>query len=181
MHRDGRFVAVDVYPKLSEPGGWDGPRAQDWRALGRVVDQVRVMTYNFSGAWSGPGPLSPPAWMDAVLTFAESRIPSRKVVMGVGFYGRDWRGARTTDLVWADVAGIRSRHGPAVWRGPSSELTLRYRAGDAAHTAFFPDARAVDAKLRMMLGRHPHIRGVCCWMMGQEDPDVWMVLRRRLH
>ena len=67
LHRDDRLIAVDVYPKLKEPGGWDGPRAQDWARLGRAVDQFRVMTYNYSGSWSGPGPLSPPQWMDRVM------------------------------------------------------------------------------------------------------------------
>jgi spore germination protein len=181
LHDDGRFIAVDVYPKLREPGGWDGPRAQDWSALGEVVDQVRVMTYNYSGSWSGPGPLSPPAWMDAVLAFAESQIASRKVVMGIGFYGRDWRGSETTDLVWANVRQIRADYHPRMWRGPSVELTLDYKRDGAAHTAFFPDARAIDAKLTMMLTRHPHIRGVYCWMLGQEDPAAWKVLRKRLH
>src|SRR5690606_28392196 len=108
LHRDGRLIAVDVYPKVSEPGGWDGPRAQDWARLGRAVDQFRVMTYNYSGSWSGPGPLAPPDWMDRVLRFAESRVPADRVVMGIGFYGREWHADGTTaDLVWADVRAIR--------------------------------------------------------------------------
>ena len=181
LHKDGRLIAVDVYPKTREPGGWDGPRAQDWRRLGRAVDQFRVMTYNFSGSWSGPGPLSPPAWMDRVLDFAETQVKPRKIVMGVGFYGRDWRGAQTTDLVWADVERIRSADKPRAARGPSAELMLSYSRDGARHTAFFPDAKAIDAKLLMLLEQHPHIRGVYCWIMGQEDPAAWKVLRKRLH
>jgi len=181
LHRDGRLIAVDVYPKTREPGGWDGPRAQDWRRLGRAVDQFRVMTYNYSGSWSGPGPLSPPEWMDRVLDFAETQVKPRKIVMGVGFYGRDWRGAQTTDLVWADVGRIRSADKPRASRGPSAELMLSYSRDGARHTAFFPDAKAIDAKLLMLLEQHPHIRGVYCWIMGQEDPAAWKVLRKRLH
>ena len=180
LHRDGRLIAVDVYPKTSEPGGWAGPRAQDWQRLGRAVDQFRIMTYNYSGSWSGPGPLSPPAWMDKVLDFAETQVKSRKIVMGIGFYGRDWRGAQTTDLTWADVQRIRAADKPRATRGPSAELTLFYSRDGAAHTAFFPDAKAIDAKLLMMLTQHPHIRGVYCWIMGQEDPAAWKVLRKRL-
>ncbi|MCX6363122.1 MAG: glycosyl hydrolase family 18 protein [Actinobacteria bacterium] len=181
LHRDGRLIAVDVYPKTREPGGWDGPQAQDWRRLGQAVDQFRVMTYNYSGSWSAPGPLSPPAWMDAVLDFAETQVKPRKIVMGIGFYGRDWRGAQTTDLVWADVLRIRAAYKPRASRGPSAELMLSYSREGAAHTAFFPDAKAIDAKLLMMLQQHPHIRGVYCWIMGQEDPAAWKVLRKRLH
>jgi spore germination protein len=181
LHEDGRLIAVDVYPKTSEPGGWNGPRAQDWRRLGMAVDQFRIMTYNYSGSWSGPGPLSPPDWMDRVLDFAETQVKPRKIVMGIGFYGRDWRGAHTTDLVWTDVERIRSADKPRALRGPSAELTLFYRRDGIRHTAFFPDAKAIDAKLAMLLLRHPHIRGVYCWIMGQEDPAAWKVLRERLH
>jgi len=181
LHKDGRLIAIDVYPKTSEPGGWDGPRAQDWRRLGRAVDQFRVMTYNYSGSWSGPGPLSPPEWMDNVLDFAETQVAPHKIVMGVGFYGRDWRGAQTTDLVWVDVGRIRAADKPRAARGPSAELRLSYRRDGARHTAYFPDAKALDAKLQMMLAKHPDIRGVYCWIMGLEDPAAWQVLRQRLH
>jgi len=39
-----------------------------------------------------------------------------------------------------------------------------------------PESRLV----LMLLERHPHIRGVYCWIMGQEDPAAWKVLRKRL-
>jgi spore germination protein YaaH len=181
LHTDGRQIAVDVYPKTREPGAWDGPRAQDWERLGKAVDQFRVMTYNYSGSWSSPGPLSPPAWMDDVLSFAETRVAPHKVVMGLGFYGRDWRGDTTTDLVWDDVRRIRADHDPKPGRGDSAELRLRYRRGGARHTAYFPDAEAIDAKLTMLLERHARIGGVYAWRMGQEDPAVWALLHRRLY
>lgn len=181
LHKDGRFLAVDVVPKTYEPGGWSTPQAQDWKDLGRVADQIRVMTYNYSGSWSGPGPLSPPGWMDSVLDFAETQIAEEKIIMGLGLYGRDWRGERTTDLVWSDVRDLRAAHEPQVVRGPTQELTLTYEADGRSHTAFFPDAKAIDAKVRMMLREHPGIGGVYCWMLGQEQPSVWQVLDKRLH
>lgn len=180
LHGDGHLVAVDVYPKLSEPGGWSGPRAQDWNRLGEAVDQFRVMTYDYSGAWSGPGPLSPPDWIDRVLDFAESEVEPRRVVMGIGFYGRDWRGSVTTDLTWTGVSAIRASGVQRELRTPSGELSLEYRRDGARHTAYFPDAEAVRAKLAMLRAEHPHIRGIYAWHMGQEDPAVWKVLHRML-
>ena len=70
---------------------------------------------------------------------------------------------------------------PRASRGPSAELMLSYSRDGAGRTAFFPDAKAIDAKLLMLLEQHPHIRGVYCWIMGQEDPAAWKVLRKRLH
>jgi spore germination protein len=179
-HADGLEVAVDVYPKLSEPGGWDGPRSQDWAALGAAVDQFRVMTYNYSGSWSGPGPLSPPAWMDRVLSFAETRVAPHKVIMGVGFYGRSWRLGKTTDLLWTDVQQIIADQAPRLRRGASRELTLHYRSGGRPVVAYFPDATAVAAKLRVLHRDHPRVGGIYCWLMGQEDPAVWPLMAARL-
>lgn len=181
LHDDGRLIAVDVYPKTTEPGGWDGPRAQDWARLGRAVDQFRVMTYNYSGSWSGPGPLSPPAWMHRVLSFAETQVAPRRIVMGLGFYGREWRGSTTTDLIWEDVGAIRAALQPRETRTDSRELYLAYERDGKRHEAFFPDAEALRAKLQMLLSRHPHVRGVYAWQMGQEDPRAWRELARLLH
>ena len=180
LHDDGRLIAVDVVPKLQEPGSWDTPRAQDWARLGRAVDQFRVMTYNYSGSWSGPGPLSPPDWMDRVLSYAESQVPARRIVMGLGFYGRDWQGSTTRDLVWSDVQAIRAGYSPKELRTGSQELYLAYHKDGAVHEAYFPDATAIRAKVEMMLSRHPHLRGVYAWEMGQEDPRAWHELARAL-
>jgi len=181
LHADDRLIAVDVYPKVKEPGSWDGPRGQDWARLGRAVDQFRVMTYNYSGSWSGPGPLSPPDWMDRVLDFAETQVAPRRIVMGLGFYGRDWQGSTTTDLTWDGIQAIREAYDPKEFRTASRELLLEYRSDGARHQAFFPDAAAIRAKVRMLLTRHPHLRGVYAWQMGQEDPRVWRELARLLH
>ncbi len=180
LHTDDRLIAVDVYPKLSEPGAWDGPKGQNWKRLGEAVDQFRIMTYNFSGSWSDPGPLSPTAWMDRVLDFAETQVAPQKIVMGLGLYGRDWLGSTTTDLAWTDVEAIRSSYQPREQRTASQELRLDYDRGGERHTAYFPDAAAVRAKLAMMMADHPHIHGVYAWCMGQEDPPVWQELRAAL-
>ncbi len=180
LHADGRLIAVDVYPKVREPGDWDGPEGQDWRRLGRTVDQFRIMTYNYSGSWSGPGPLSPPDWMDRVLDFAETQVPPEKIVMGLGFYGRDWAGSPTTDLVWNDIAGLRATYDPREKRTASGELRLDYRRNGQKRAAYFPDAAAIRAKLGMMLADHPRIQGVYAWCMGQEDPLVWQELQNAL-
>ncbi len=181
LHDDDRLIAVDVYPKFREPGGWDGPRSQDWERLGRAVDQFRIMTYNYSGSWSGPGPLSPPDWMHRVLAFAETQVPPRRIVMGLGFYGRDWVGDATSDLVWSDVRAIRAARDPLQTRTASGELRLEYRRDGDRHIAYFPDAAAIRVKARMLVEKHPRILGVYAWHMGQEDPAVWRVLKETLH
>ncbi len=179
-HKRDVLVAVDVYPKTSEPGGWDGPRSQDWRRLGDAVDQFRIMTYNYSGSWSGPGPLSPPDWIDRVLGFAETHVDPGKTMMGVGLYGRQWHGDTTRSLVWGDVQELVATEAPRRSRGASGELILRFKRDGRTQTAYFPDARAVGVKLRVLRDRHPDVAGIYCWLLGQEDPAVWPLIAARL-
>jgi len=180
VHQRDLLVAVDVYPKTSEPGGWDGPRSQDWQRLGDAVDQFRIMTYNYSGSWSGPGPLSPPDWMDRVLEFAETQVDPGKIMMGLGLYGRLWHGDTTESLVWSDVQDMVAAEAPRRSRGASRELTLRFAGDGQTRVAYFPDARAVSAKLRVLHERHPDVGGIYCWLLGQEDPSVWPLIAARL-
>jgi len=118
--------------------------------------------------------------MDRVLDFAETQVTSERIVMGLGFYGRDWRGSSTTDLVWSNVESIRSAYEPQERRTTSGELRLTYLRDGHRHVAFFPDAAAVRAKLRMLREEHPGIQGVYAWCMGQEDPRVWRELHEAL-
>jgi len=119
--------------------------------------------------------------MDRVLSFAETQVAPRRIVMGLGFYGREWHGSTTGDLIWDDVAAIRAGLAPQEARTASRELYLAYEREGDGYEAFFPDATAIRAKLAMLLARHPHIRGVYAWQMGQEDPRAWRVLARLLH
>ena len=59
------------------------------------------MTYGYSGPWSGPARSRRP-WLDHVLTFAQSKVPARKIYMGVPFFGYSWHGGSV-----ATVSGHR--------------------------------------------------------------------------
>ena len=60
LHQNNKILAIAVHPKTSEPGGWSGPKAQDWKRLGAAVDEFKIMTYDYSGSWGEPGPIAPP-------------------------------------------------------------------------------------------------------------------------
>jgi spore germination protein len=100
LHAQGKLLTVNVYAKTSEPGTWEGPRAQDWQAIGAVADQVRIMAYEYHWSGSGPGPIAPIDWVRDVLAFARSTIPAGRIVHGVPLYGYDWGKGPGVDHVW---------------------------------------------------------------------------------
>lgn len=182
LHENGRFISLAVYPKSFEPGRWGSQQAQDYRRLGAAVDELKLMTYGHSGPWSKPGPQAPTAWVDQVLTFAESVVDPHKLVMGVPFFGFDWHGGAATAVTARQAAAAARRHAAGVRRDRSSgEARLTYHdERRVRHVVYFQDATALGIKLRLLTDRHPQVAGVAFWLMGQELPSFWRVVQRRL-
>jgi len=182
LHAEGRFLSIAVFPKTQKRGRWDTQRAMDYERLGAAVDEFKVMTYNFSGPWSDPGPQAPLAWADEVLSFAESQVPAGKIYLGIPFYGYDWHAGKATAVRSAGASEAAARYGVKVGRDAASgEATLRYTDGEGvAHVVYYQDERAIAAKLDQMHRKHPRIAGIAIWVMGQEDPAFWDLIARRL-
>ncbi|MCA6093185.1 glycoside hydrolase family 18 protein [Streptomyces sp. SCA3-4] len=80
--------------------------AVDYAGAARYVDWYNPMTYDYFGAWEAKGPTAPHSPLtsytgipkagfntDATLTKLQSLgIPSSKLLLGLGFYGRGWTG-----------------------------------------------------------------------------------------
>lgn len=177
LHNRGKTLSIAVHPKTSEPGTWDGPKAQDWKRLGRAVDEFRIMTYNYHWNGSEAGPASPPGWLDDVLTFAESRVAPYKIRMGLPFYGRVWKGTDAQDLVHAEVRGLIDKHSAEVRRDSSGETYFKYAGG---HTVYFQDPRSLSTKLDVLIRKHPKVGGVAIWHVGGESQRYWNKINDKL-
>ena len=179
LHANGKLLTVNVYAKTSEPGTWSGPQAQDWWAIGQVVDQVRIMTYEYHWSTSGAGPISPVDWVGDVLAFARATIPTQKIMQGVPLYGYDWVGQAGVDVVWEQAMALVNQYGATVqWDAGSASPWFEYVARRTRHTVWFENASSVDAKLQVNAAYDAG--GVSFWRLGGQDPQVWSALRNRL-
>ena len=135
LHGRGKALALAIPPKPRDvTTGWAG--AFDYVALGAHADLITIMTYEYKGAWSGPGSVAPYDQVDQALAFATSQIPPDKVRLGLAFYGYDWNttsgGARA--LGFAQAAALAERYQLPITLDPETQsATFRYRApaGDA--------------------------------------------------
>ena len=87
MHKAGKLLSVTVIAQTEDT---ERKNPQDWRALGRAVDRLRIMAYDYRENSSDPGPVAPLPWFKEVLAYAVSVVPPRKIQMGVPTYGYDW-------------------------------------------------------------------------------------------
>jgi chitinase len=80
----------------------------DYAGAAQYVNWLNVMTYDFFGAWDAAGPTAPHSPLTAIPGNQQSQngfntdaalrklrtlgVPSNKLLIGIGFYGRGWTG-----------------------------------------------------------------------------------------
>ncbi|MFF3320794.1 glycosyl hydrolase family 18 protein [Streptomyces sp. NPDC002889] len=97
------LVTAAVTADASSGGKID---AADYGGAASYVNWYNVMTYDFFGAWAAQGPTAPHSPLtsyagipqagfnsaEAITKFKAKGVPSSKLLLGIGFYGRGWTG-----------------------------------------------------------------------------------------
>jgi spore germination protein len=183
LHAHGKVLSVAVFAQLANPK--DNNQAedgfQDYAALGKVADQIRIEGYNLHWANSAPGATAPIEWIRSVLQYATSQMPASKVVLGIPLYGYDWpdgNGPAQT-VSWLQALRLSKQYGAAPSYNKTSQAPyFSYRADGHTHTVWFENGESSGAKFEAAKGAG--IAGVYLWMYGYEDPATWPALRNAL-
>lgn len=197
LHASGKKLIISIPAKISdlEPeylGGYD------YAAIGRSVDYFQVMTYDqvgpgwSSGGFNGetwPGPESGADWQKAMLEYAVSRVPAKKVLSGLPTYGYDYS---TKDQVhWANYTKVISAHKATVSRdsasqtpfatwGPVTQFTeeVKWSKETAQPVLWFDDTASIVAKTRLVGALN--LAGTSVWAMGYENAEFWSAVEKGL-
>jgi spore germination protein YaaH len=176
LHAQDRILHVEVFAKESDAGYDDRNRAQDYAAIGKAADQVRIMAYDRH--WqSGPaGPVAPADWVEDVLAYAVQEIPAHKVVLDIPTHGYAWDGDGGRLISWLQAyAQAQALDVPIRWDGAAQSPWLRYRDAEGVqHTFWFENSHSIRVKLE--LAQSQGIGGVCLRLVGDEDDGMWPVV-----
>ena len=82
-------------------------KANDVKAAARIVDSLKLMTYDYYGGWNNTtghhanlyNNSLDPAWGgwstdQALNEYIWAGVPANKIILGIGFYGRSWQGVQ---------------------------------------------------------------------------------------
>lgn len=93
------------------PAGAEKINAANYADAAQYVDWYNIMTYDFFGAWDTTGPTAPHSPLtsytgipiagfysdNAVQLLKSKGIPANKLLLGIGFYGRGWKGVNNVN------------------------------------------------------------------------------------
>jgi spore germination protein YaaH len=178
LHARGKLLSVALFAKASDAGYDQRNVAQDYAAIGRVADQVRLMGYDYHWSASPPGPIAPVDWINTVLAYARTQIPPDKIILGIPMYGYDWVGNRGASLTWQQAVQLAQRYRvPITFDKASQSPWFRYTdSAGTVHEVWFENAASVAAKLSA--ARAIDAGGVYLWLYGPEDTGVWPALHQ---
>jgi spore germination protein YaaH len=169
----GKLVMISVMSKTSrtaEP--WY--KEYNYQDLAKYADYIQIMSYDFSYSTSAPGPIAPLDWVNRVMAYAVTEIPSEKILMGVPYYGRAWKKSGNAwvskSMGWAVATQTAARYGAAINRttNPADAVgipTFQYVDSAGAHwTVYYDDRKSWEGKLNLV--DHYNLGGVGGWAMS---------------
>jgi spore germination protein YaaH len=180
LHDKDKILSIAVFAKTTDAGEDQRNVAQDYAAIGKAADEVRLMAYDYHWARSTPGPVAPITWVHQVLDYAKTQIPAEKILLGVPVSGYDWVDGQGEVVTWLQCFGrTRAFHATLQYDRLSQSPSFRYTdAQGREHEVWFENAESTTAKLDA--AKTAGIRGVYLWMIGGEDDRIWPTLHKIL-
>ncbi|NJN17262.1 MAG: glycoside hydrolase [Oscillochloris sp.] len=183
LHSHDKVLTVAVHAKDSDWGGLGG--FQDWVEIGKHVDQLRIMTYDYHWRGSGPGPVAPAYWISSVAEYARSVVEPSKVLIGVHFYGYDWPpGGNATARPWSVIQEIIAEQGATVnfmesnRQGQVGESWFRYSSAQGTREVWFMSETGLASKIDTV--QEFDLAGIAIWQLGYERPEYWETVRENM-
>ncbi|HNY67779.1 MAG TPA: glycosyl hydrolase family 18 protein [Bacillota bacterium] len=172
-------MSVPAKHKDAPTSAWVG--AFDYYELGRVCDQVMIMTYDEHTSGTRPGPIASLPWVEKVVKYASTQMPKRKVLLGVAAYGYDWNTStnRARAVTYQQAVANAAKHGKKIqWDAEAATPHYRYKSGNVTREVWFESADSLKAKLKLV--EKYGLGGIAIWRLGQEDAGYWELIQKEL-
>ncbi|MEO6728363.1 MAG: glycosyl hydrolase family 18 protein [Candidatus Dojkabacteria bacterium] len=196
LHSKGKILSFTVLPKWGNevvyPGFPQTRRVEDYKRIGDIVDELRIMTYDLFGRKSQQaGPVAPLKWMEYTLKYVINEgVPRNKILLGIPTYSYDWSerplAQDNLDLIdwYLPASGTVLEDGVAYFNKQINQVRNNYTLNEKFNETWgevvgtynykgtnriivFPNEESL--KLRKQLAADYGIKGIAYWKIGSED------------
>jgi spore germination protein YaaH len=196
LHKAGLQISAALVHATSNMGGpsafhlylFENWRAgYDFKALAEIGDFLSIMTYDQHTQRTPPGPISSPEWMESVVKYlVDSGVAPEKISLGIPTYSKHWfadytkekggfSNGRSVDYLTSQY--LLGRYGAKTMWNEKAQVNWAMWDNEGVYEyLFIEDRQSLKPKLEV-LKKH-HLRGISVWVLGNEDPGFWTVLKK---
>ena len=168
LHMKEKKLSVTVIAKTRE-ATIDTLAVQDWKVIGELADQFKIMTYDYTLQSSTiPGPIAPIDWMKEVIDYANVSVPSEKIFLGIHLYAYLWKGDKASALTYSSVQNLLNNSSiTQEYKSDIAEGYSKYTCSDGSSCIlYFQNKQGVSQ--RVSLAKESNLLGVSYWRLGSE-------------
>lgn len=180
LRKNGYYLSSSVPSRATDANVNPFSNPYNYSAIGRAVDEFSVMLYNEHGfPGSGPGPVVSIGWMERVLRYTITKMPSEKVIGDVSVFGFDFN--TTTGgvkYVTFDIAmATAQKYGKQVIFDTKTQTPMFAYVDESGnnHEVWFENTRSLKSKIDLAYSLKA--KGVALWRLGLEDKGIWNMLK----
>lgn len=202
-HLDTKYghitLSVDMYAS-----GAEGTNIWDIEAVGKEVDYIVVMAYDFHRRQSSQaGPVAPlfggkDVWENDINTYLQmfvEQVPAQKILLGVPFYGYEWqttsRDSRSHTFPDTGATAsyervqelLKQRDELAVeegWNEDALSPFISYIEDGEIYVVYYENSRSISYKLDYV--NQLDLGGIAIWALGYEgnSRELWEVINKKV-
>ncbi|MEG1290818.1 MAG: glycosyl hydrolase family 18 protein [Lachnospiraceae bacterium] len=181
VHALGYPVSVALAPKTSDTQTGLLYEGKDYALLGEAADYVLLMTYEWGYTYGPAMAVAPLNKVRQVIEYALTKIPSKKINLGIPNYGYDWTlpfisgtsKAQTIGNVEAVQIAI-ANHAVILFDELAQSPYFYYQRNEMTHEVWFEDVRSIHAKFKLI--EEYGLRGISYWQIMHLFRANWILL-----
>lgn len=181
MHQYGYTVSIALAPKTSASQKGLLYEGKDYRALGKAVDHVLLMTYEWGYKYGPPMAVAPLHMVRKVVEYAITEIPNKKIHLGIPNYGYDWPLPFIEGVTSAKTIGNIEAVRIAIAQGVPIQFDVTaqspwftYHENGIIHEVWFEDVRSLQGKFNLI--KEYQLGGCGYWTIMQFFYANWLLL-----
>lgn len=148
----------------------------DYGRLASSTDFISLMSYDDPNS---EGPIAGYAWLNKVIDFSLSKIPSDKISLGLGLYYWQWRhvdGKRVGIGGNEGIQNVLNKYKANYYYSPEEQAPyFHYWKEGKGYTIWYENAKSVTQKVSLI--KDNKLRGFSAWALGLELASVHSVIK----
>ena len=154
--------------------------AHDYYNIGKIVDYVILMTYEWGYTFGEPMPVAPLDQVRRVIRYAKSKIDESKIIMGVPNYGYDWtlpyqKGSKAESISNVDAINLAKKYNVEIKYDSQSQTPyFNYKKDGKLHVVHFDDACSINSKINLSIDEN--IKGLSIWTVTTYFPQLILLI-----